>query len=83
VNPRFRQLWLRLFGREPAPRPTTRAVEIKFGGVIQAGLIRVTAIQRGGQYTMGWKVRSDDPATAAALFVARFLPSDHQESRRV
>jgi hypothetical protein len=66
----------------PAPKPTTRAVEIKFGGVVQAGVIRVTAIQRGGQYTLGWKVRSDDPGTAAAIFLARFLPSDHQSSRR-
>ena len=75
--------WLRGQIVAPEPAPRTRCVTLAYGGVVQAGLIRVTAIQRGGQYTMGWKVRSDDPGTAAALFVARFLPNDHQESRRV
>ena len=80
MSDRFRHLWRRLMGREPAPVPRVAMVA---GGVLQAGVIRVTAIERGGQYTMGWKVRSDDPGVAAALFLARFLPSnEHQQSRR-
>ena len=44
--------------------------------------IRVTPILRSGQYTFGWKVRAESPEAAAALFCQRFLPSDHQQSRR-
>jgi hypothetical protein len=58
------------------------------GGVLQAGLVRVTVVNRRNTRTgipenfLGWKVRADDPEAAAALFCRRFLPSDHQGSRR-
>ena len=86
MSDRFRTLWLRLFGPEPAPEPRPRVAMVA-GGVLQAGLVRVTAVRRLHPRTgvlenyLGWRVQGDTDAEIAGRFCQRFLPSDHQGSR--
>jgi hypothetical protein len=45
--------------------------------------IRVTCVHRGGEYVMGWLVRdAHTPEAAASVFCDRFIPEQHQQSRR-